>query len=101
MDNTKLLATIKNIWVHEGPTGYYKGISAPLISVPFINSCIFASYEVSKKLLQLYTGLVYEGPGLIGAINDRLAQAVRAAGARNIRELTGRKADEWAAMPIA
>ncbi len=52
MDNTRFFATVKNIWANEGLTGYYKGVSGPLASVPFLNAIIFATFEVSKKFLQ-------------------------------------------------
>lgn len=79
------------------------GGSIPLIGIGGIDSpqSALSKIEAGATLLQLYTGLVYEGPGLIGAINARLAEAVRAAGVRNIGELTGRKADEWATQTIA
>ncbi len=79
------------------------GGGIPLIGIGGIDSpqSALSKIEAGATLLQLYTGLVYEGPGLIGAINARLAEAVRAAGARSLRELTGRKAGEWAAMPLA
>jgi dihydroorotate dehydrogenase len=44
--------------------------------------------------------LVYEGPGLIGAMKRELTAAVRRAGARNVSELTGRRSREWAAKAI-
>lgn len=37
----------------EGPAGFYKGIGAPLLSVPFINAIIFASYEINKKFMRV------------------------------------------------
>lgn len=39
--------TIKN----EGFLAFYKGIGPPLITVPLINSIIFASYEFYKNLI--------------------------------------------------
>jgi dihydroorotate dehydrogenase len=59
-----------------------------------------AKIEAGASLLQLYVGLIYEGVGLLDRIKDHLAQAVTAAGARNISELVGRKTEEWAAKPI-
>lgn len=79
------------------------GGSIPLIGIGGIDSpqSALSKIEAGATLLQLYTGLVYEGPGLIGAINTRLAQAVRAAGATSLAALRGRKADEWATQPLA
>ena len=61
---------------------------------------IFAKIEAGATLLQLYTGLIYEGPGLIQRIKDELAAAVHRSGARSLAELTGRRAAEWAAKPL-
>ena len=77
--------------------------AVPLIGIGGIDSPerALAKIEAGATLLQLYTGLVYEGPALITAINDRLAQAVRAAGGTSLACVRGRKADEWAAKPLA
>ena len=58
------------------------GGTIPLIGIGGVDSpqSARAKIEAGATLLQLYTGLVYEGPGLIGAINARLSEAVRAAG---------------------
>jgi dihydroorotate dehydrogenase len=74
----------------------------PLIGIGGINSgeTALAKIEAGASLLQLYTGLVYEGPGLIGAMKRELTAAVRRAGARNLSELTGRRSREWASKPI-
>ena len=37
--------------------------------------------------LQLYTGLVYQGPGLLQAIHSGLAQMLAQRGARSLAEL--------------
>ena len=37
--------------VNEGFLAFYKGIGPPLITVPLINSIIFASYEFYKNLI--------------------------------------------------
>ena len=52
MDNGWLLQTVRKIYVNEGLAGYYKGLAAPLASVPALNALIFASFEISKALLQ-------------------------------------------------
>ena len=74
----------------------------PLIGIGGIDSgeTALAKIEAGASLLQLYTGLVYEGPGLIGAMKRELTAAVRRAGARNVSELTGRRSREWAAKTI-
>ena len=52
MEGTKFFPTVYNIWINEGITGYYKGVWAPLVSVPFLNAVIFASFEISRKVLR-------------------------------------------------
>ena len=56
--------------------------------------------EAGASLIQLYTGLIYEGPGLIGHIKAHLGAAVRRAGTTSVGQLTGRRAAEWAAKPL-
>lgn len=76
------------------------GGTIPLIGIGGIDSAdsAIAKIEAGATLLQLYTGLVYEGPGLIGAIKTALAaEARRSGGLANIR---GRKADAWAKRPL-
>ena len=36
---------------HEGILGFYKGMGPPLITVPLVNSIVYASYELCKKLM--------------------------------------------------
>jgi dihydroorotate dehydrogenase len=79
------------------------GGTIPLIGIGGIDSpeAALAKIEAGATLLQLYTGLIYEGPALIGRINSRLLEAVRHAGVKNIARLTGTKAAEWAAKPLS
>jgi dihydroorotate dehydrogenase len=72
----------------------------PLIGIGGIDSpeAALKKIEAGATLLQLYTGLVYEGPGLIGGINERLATEFRKAG--GIARVRGRTADHWAAQPL-
>ncbi len=74
----------------------------PLIGIGGIDSgeSALAKIEAGASLVQLYTGLIYEGPGLIGRIKDELAAGVRRAGARSLADLVGRHAAAWAAEPI-
>ena len=53
MERLSLLSTVKNIMLYEGPMGYYKGISGPLASVPIINAVIFASFEFSRRAIEV------------------------------------------------
>jgi dihydroorotate dehydrogenase len=74
----------------------------PLIGIGGIDSgpTALAKIEAGATLVQLYTGLIYEGAGLIGRIKQELAAAVRRHGARSIGDLVGRQADVWAAKAI-
>ena len=54
-----------------------------------------AKIEAGATLVQVYTGLVYRGPALIGEILDGLAAAVEKRGP--LAALTGARAREWAA----
>lgn len=78
------------------------GGKVPLIGIGGIDSgeTALQKIEAGATLLQLYTGLVYNGAGLIDRINAHLAQAVRAAGVRSIGDLTGTRAADWAAKPL-
>jgi dihydroorotate dehydrogenase len=78
------------------------GGKIPLIGIGGIDSggTALAKIKAGATLIQLYTGLVYEGPGLIGRIKDYLTQAVRDANAAAITDLVGRDAKAWAARPL-
>jgi len=43
--------------------------------------------RAGANLLQLYTGLVYQGPSLLQAIHSGLAQLLAQRGARSLAEL--------------
>ncbi len=90
-------ATVMLAKVHQATGG-----KIPLIGIGGIDSAdtALAKIEAGASLLQLYTGLIYEGPGLIGEIKRGLAAAVRQAGAGNLSELRGRRAAEWASRPF-
>lgn len=74
----------------------------PLIGIGGIDSgeTALAKIEAGASLLQLYTGLIYEGPGLIGRIKEHLANVCRQRGLASVSELTGTRATEWAAKEI-
>ena len=76
--------------------------AVPLIGIGGIDSpeTALAKIEAGATLLQLYTGLIYEGPGLIGRIKTHLASEVRRSGVQNLAALRGRKADDWARRPL-
>jgi len=74
------------------------GGTVPLVGVGGICSGrdALSKIEAGASLIQLYTGLVYEGPGLLEQIKQTLLSGVEAAGVASIGELTGTKAREWA-----
>jgi dihydroorotate dehydrogenase len=70
----------------------------PLIGVGGIVSgeAAVAKIEAGASLLQLYTGLVFQGPALIGRIKQGLLAAIDKAGAKELSGLVGRNVDSWA-----
>lgn len=69
----------------------------PLVGIGGIHSgeTALGKIEAGASLIQLYTGLVYEGPGLVSQITSALSAAVMRAGAKSIGDLTGTKAGTW------
>ena len=74
------------------------GVRIPLIGIGGINSgaTAIAKIEAGATLLQLYTGLIYEGPGLLARIKGDLVDYIRRERLAHIGEATGRRAQEWA-----
>jgi dihydroorotate dehydrogenase len=74
----------------------------PLIGIGGIDSgaAAVSKIEAGASLVQLYTGLIYEGPDLIARIKAHLVQHARTLGVKRIAEATGRRAAEWAKMPL-
>jgi dihydroorotate dehydrogenase len=74
----------------------------PLIGIGGIDSgpSAIAKIEAGATLLQLYTGLVFEGPALVARIKrDLVAYAAERKLAR-ICDAVGCRAEEWAAKPL-
>jgi dihydroorotate dehydrogenase len=74
----------------------------PLIGIGGIDSgqTAVAKLEAGATLLQLYTGLVYEGPGLLGRIKQDMAAYLEREKLARIGDLTGRRAETWAAKAL-
>jgi dihydroorotate dehydrogenase len=70
----------------------------PLIGVGGIDggATALAKIDAGASLLQLYTGLVFEVPKLIGGIKQALVEAMEKAKASSLAPLIGRDADKWA-----
>ncbi len=74
----------------------------PIIGIGGIDSpeTALAKVMAGASLVQLYTGLIYEGPGLVSRIKSGLAQAVTAANKSTLKDLVGRDAAVWAAKSL-
>jgi dihydroorotate dehydrogenase len=74
----------------------------PLIGIGGIDSgaTAIAKIEAGATLLQLYTGLVFEGPGLVARIKQDLVQYAAREMLARIGDATGRRAEDWAARPL-
>ena len=85
--STRLLA---KVYVHT------RG-AIPLIGVGGITSGATAlgKIEAGASLIQIYTGLVYAGPGLIGRIKSAFLAGTERAGVQSVKDLIGSKAREW------
>ena len=78
------------------------GGRVPLIGIGGIDSgeTALEKIEAGATLLQLYTGLVYAGPGLIGEIKSYLSREMRRRGYSDLSAARGTKAKQWAALPL-
>jgi dihydroorotate dehydrogenase len=74
------------------------GPNLPIIGVGGIHSAETALEKIraGANLVQLYSSMVYEGPGLAGRIVRGLSQLAAAEGVGNIAELVGSRVDYWA-----
>lgn len=74
------------------------GPDYPLIGVGGVSSpeTAYAKILAGANLVQFYTGLVYEGPDLLGEIKTGVAQALAKDGFTSISAAVGRDAKRWA-----
>ncbi len=79
------------------------GPDFPLIGVGGVHDAqtAFTKIEAGADLVQLYTGMVYRGPGLPGSIIRGLSNMLDVEGLRSITAAKGRSTDEWAKRSIA
>ena len=72
----------------------------PLIGVGGIDSgeAALAKIRAGATLLQLYTGMIYEGAGLLSGIKRTLIEATNQAGGADLSPLIGSQAERWAAV---
>jgi dihydroorotate dehydrogenase len=85
---TRMLAQVYQVTKAKLPLVGLGGIDSP--------EAALAKIEAGASLLQLYTGLVFEGPALIGRIKQGLVAAMQRKGAQDLKALIGSRADEWA-----
>jgi dihydroorotate dehydrogenase len=78
------------------------GGKIPIVGIGGIDSpeTAIAKIAAGASLIQLYTGLIYEGPGLVARIKSGLVQAVTVAKAASLTDLVGRDANTWANKPL-
>ncbi|MAA97875.1 MAG: dihydroorotate dehydrogenase (quinone) [Stappia sp.] len=76
------------------------GPDLPIIGVGGVGSgeAAWTKIAAGATLLQLYTGLVYEGPELLSRITKHLAASLDREGLANLSEATGRNTDAWARL---
>ncbi len=74
----------------------------PIIGVGGVDSAetAIAKIEAGANLVQIYTGLVYKGPGLPGRITSGLVDYLGKKGHLSISDIVGSKTDEWAQKEI-
>jgi dihydroorotate dehydrogenase len=74
------------------------GDSLPLVGVGGVDSAEAAWTKIlaGASLVQLYSALVYEGPGLVGRINAGLVRRMTQEGITALRQVVGRDATDLA-----
>ncbi len=90
--STRMLAN-----VHQLTEG-----ALPIIGVGGIDSAATAweKFEAGASLIQLYTGLIYEGPGLIERILRGLVERLEREKLHSLTSIRGRTAEIWANKPV-
>ncbi|WP_343313560.1 quinone-dependent dihydroorotate dehydrogenase [Brucella sp. BE17] len=79
------------------------GADMPLIGAGGIDSTDTALTKIraGADLVQLYTGMIYRGPGLAGDILRGLSEAVKREGVASIAELRDRDTKDWASRALS
>lgn len=74
------------------------GADLPLIGVGGVDSAeaAWTKIRAGASLVQLYSALVYAGPGLVGEIKAGLVQRMEREGLRSLADIVGRDAEELA-----
>lgn len=78
------------------------GPGLPLIGVGGVASTATALEKIraGADLVQVYTGLIYRGPGLANEIASGLSQALRVRGVARLADLRDEGVDEWASRRL-
>jgi dihydroorotate dehydrogenase len=74
----------------------------PLIGVGGIDSAraAFSKFEAGASLIQLYSALVYHGPGLVAEIKRGLVERMAEENLASLTPVIGRAAKEWLDWPV-
>jgi len=74
----------------------------PLVGIGGVDSpeTALEKFEAGASLVQLYTGMIYHGPSLIGRIKSHLCAHLTSQGAASINDVVGSHATDWAAKPL-
>ncbi len=78
------------------------GTDMPIVGVGGVESgeSAWAKFAAGADLVQLYTGMIYRGPGLPAAINRYLARRLEREGHASIADIVGIRNAEWAAEEV-
>lgn len=78
------------------------GPDLPLIGVGGIHNTETALTKIKAgaDLIQLYTGMIYRGPGIVREILQGLSESVKRSGVNNIADLRDRETKQWAAREL-
>jgi len=76
------------------------GPDMPLVGVGGIDSgeTAWTKITAGATLVQLYTGLVYEGPGLVGRILTHLSACLDRHGLSSLQQAVGQNTEAWARL---
>lgn len=86
--STRVLA-----WTYLAADGRMPVIGAGGVDGP---DSAYAKLRAGASLVQLYTALIYNGPGLFRAITDGLGMRLRTDGHATVRQVIGVDAERWA-----
>ncbi len=78
------------------------GPALPMIGVGGIDSTAtaIAKLEAGANLVQLYTGMIYRGPGIACEIRDGIVREMERRKLASVTALTGTRTAEWAAREL-